>query len=270
MSQPFMQLYVADYLGDTRHLTTEQHGAYLLLLMTMWRAEGRLPNCDKKLARIVGATASRWAKIKADVLEFFEVDGESITNKRLMFELKKASEKSIKRAEAGTRGGEAKALKDNKARVANASDLPCHSSEPEPDNSYSPKGECQPKPDPLPVREAFDLWNQLAARLRLPVAKDLTDTRRTHIRARLTSAGIEGWMEALAAVEASPMCRGENDRGWRADLDFVCQPKSFAKLREGSYAPCKPRQANAPPAAPSAMSAELQAKRRAMLEAEDA
>lgn len=132
-----MQLYVADYLGDTRHLTTEQHGAYLLLLMTMWRAEGKLPNCDKKLARIVGATASRWAKIKADVLEFFDVEEDFITNKRLMFELKKASEKSIKRAEAGTRGGEAKALKDNKARVANASQLPCHSSEPEPDTTVT-------------------------------------------------------------------------------------------------------------------------------------
>lgn len=76
-----MQLYVADYLGDTRHLTTEQHGAYLLLLMTMWRSDGILPNCDKKLARITGCTPTRWSKIKADVLEFFDsVDGGLTSN----------------------------------------------------------------------------------------------------------------------------------------------------------------------------------------------
>jgi len=80
MSAPFMQLYVADYLGDTRHLTTEQHGAYLLLLMTMWRADGRLPNDDKKLARIASCTPSRWAKIKDEVMEFFAIEGDEITN----------------------------------------------------------------------------------------------------------------------------------------------------------------------------------------------
>jgi hypothetical protein len=135
MSAPFMQLYVADYLGDTRHLTTEQHGAYLLLLMTMWRSEGRLPNDAKKLARITGCTASRWARIADDVLAFFDVDGDTLTNKRLMLELEKATEKSFQRASSGTKGGQAKALKDNKQAVANASGLPCHSSEPEPDNN---------------------------------------------------------------------------------------------------------------------------------------
>lgn len=134
-----MQLYVADYLGDTRHLTTEQHGAYLLLLMTMWRSDGALPNDDKKLARIAGCTASRWAKIKGDVLEFFDVEGDALTHGRLKFELEKAQEKSIKRAEAGTRGGKAKALKTKKPAVAKATGLLCHSSEPEPEEPPSPQ-----------------------------------------------------------------------------------------------------------------------------------
>lgn len=132
-----MQLYVGDYLKDTRHLTAEQHGAYLLLLMSMWAHGGELPSDPKKLARLASCTPARWAKIEADVLEFFEVDGDVITQSRLRNELKKALEKSIIRAEAGMRGGKAKSLKDKGAAVANASDLPCHSSEPEPDTTVA-------------------------------------------------------------------------------------------------------------------------------------
>lgn len=80
MSAPFMQLYVADYLGDTRHLTTEQHGAYLLLLMAMWRSDGSLPDDGRKLARIVGCTPSRWAKIAPEVMEFFDIRDGVVTS----------------------------------------------------------------------------------------------------------------------------------------------------------------------------------------------
>lgn len=135
MSTPFMQLYVADYLGDTRHLTTEQHGAYLLLLMAMWRADGVLPEDARKLARISGCTPSRWARIADDVLAFFDVADGVLTNKRLKLELEKAQEKSIQRAEAGIRGGNAKALKYKKRDVANDTVLSKHSSEPEPEYS---------------------------------------------------------------------------------------------------------------------------------------
>lgn len=131
MSTPFMQLYVADYLGDTRHLTTEQHGAYMLLLMTMWRAGGDLADDDEKLARIVCLTVARWRKIKADVINLLIVENGRVTQKRLTAELEKASKKSELRADAGRRGGEAKALKENKQVMANAIVLPKHSSEPD-------------------------------------------------------------------------------------------------------------------------------------------
>ena len=130
---PYMQLYVADYLGDTRHLTTEQHGAYLLLLMTMWRSDGVLSDEPAKLARIAGLTVARWVKISDDVLAFFTPCEGGITQGRLAAELTIADEKSEKRSLSGKAGARAKALKANKASSANASRSLKHSPEPEPE-----------------------------------------------------------------------------------------------------------------------------------------
>lgn len=166
MSAPFMQLYVADYLGDTRHLTTEQHGAYLLLLMTMWRSAGVVPNDEAKLARIVGLSVVRWRKISAEVLEFFtEVEG-GLTQARLAAELAISEEKSEKRSQSGKAGARAKALKNNKADLANASRSLKHSPEPEPEldkeSPLPPKGEKKSRrktattiPDGFPDLEAM-------------------------------------------------------------------------------------------------------------------
>lgn len=126
-STPFMQLYVGDYLADTLDLTTEQHGAYLLLLMTMWRHDAKLPNDPAKLSRIARVSARRWHMVWSEIGHFFYVDGESIRNNRLDREHQKASSISEKRSASGAAGGRAKALKDNNAVLANATDLPQHS-----------------------------------------------------------------------------------------------------------------------------------------------
>jgi len=124
---PFMQLYVADYLGDTQHLTAEQHGAYLLLLMTMWRNGGFLPADPSKLARIARVSARRWHLLAPEVMAFFDVIDGNITQKRLVEEYQKAVSISEKRSHSGKLGGDAKALKNNDAALANAKQLPKHS-----------------------------------------------------------------------------------------------------------------------------------------------
>jgi uncharacterized protein YdaU (DUF1376 family) len=126
---PFMQLYVADYLGDTQHLSCEQHGAYILLLMTMWRAGGSLPDDDVKLARIVRLSPAKWARISDDIKAFFDVSDGLLTQGRLAVELEKALQKSSKRSEAGAKGGHAKSLKTNNPDVAIATAEPKHSSD---------------------------------------------------------------------------------------------------------------------------------------------
>lgn len=125
-STPFMQLYVGDYLADTLDLTTEQHGAYLLLLLTMWQHDAKLPNDPVKLARIARMTPAKFRKVWEEIGRFFDDDGDTISNARLTKERKKAIEKSVKRAAAGSAGGHAKALKDKGTDVAKATRLPWH------------------------------------------------------------------------------------------------------------------------------------------------
>lgn len=257
---PFMQLYVADYLGDTRHLTTEQHGAYLLLLMAMWRAGGKLPADDEKLARIAGLALARWKRTCGDVMAFFTLVNGEITQKRLAAEIKKSQEKSQKRAEAGRLGGQAKSLKNNDEAEANATVLPQHSSdtrshieEPSVPSSSSfhsddpssargrdvaPKLELLPPAEPFGdvIAEALAAYNVAAKAVGWPVAQVLNGRRRSALKARLADCGgFEGWQAAMAKAVGSPFLCGENDRGWLPDLDFFLQAKSFIKLMEGGY-----------------------------------
>lgn len=124
--RPFMQLYVSDFIGDTLHLSTEQIGAYMLLLMAMWNAGGKLPAEESKLARIARLSVKKWKAVADDLMPFFEVDGDVIRHNRLTKELQKSEAKSQSRAAAGAEGGKAKALKDNAARMANAMPTPQH------------------------------------------------------------------------------------------------------------------------------------------------
>ena len=83
---------------------------------------------------------------------------------------------------------------------------------------------------------ALKAWNTLAGEIDLPLAQRLTKPRRTALAARLEECGgLLGWEAALEKVRSSSFLRGQNDRSWRADFDFVLQAKSFTKLMEGGY-----------------------------------
>ena len=91
-----MPLYVADYLADTRRLSLAEHGAYMLLIMEYWR-NGGLPNDDRKLARIVGATDAEWATVRENLFELFQPGWK---HKRIDEELGKARERADKASKA--------------------------------------------------------------------------------------------------------------------------------------------------------------------------
>lgn len=79
-------------------------------------------------------------------------------------------------------------------------------------------------------------WNAMADRTGLPPIRLITPTRERSLRARLAQVGLDGMLEAIAKVEESRFCNGENDRGWKASFDFILQQKSLAGLLEHGYA----------------------------------
>ena len=117
----WMPLYVGDYLGDTGHLTTSQHGAYLLLMMHYWR-KGGLPDDDEQLAAITKLPLNIWRSYRSVIQAFF-YDG--WFHKRIDAELAEMEVKTRKRVLAGQKGGLNSALSRMKLEnAANGRSIP--------------------------------------------------------------------------------------------------------------------------------------------------
>ena len=101
----WMPFYVADYLKDTMHLSRDQHGGYLLLLMACWNGAGRIPNDDAQLACLAKATPAEWRKMAPILRRFFTVDGDELVQGRVVQEYEKAQRLSEIRRENGGKGG---------------------------------------------------------------------------------------------------------------------------------------------------------------------
>jgi uncharacterized protein YdaU (DUF1376 family) len=141
MSQaPSMPMFWDAYIADTTHLTTEEHGAYLLLLAAMWRRNGWVPDDDADTARIVGMTKAKWRKTKERLASLLIFSDGHITQKNLMKIWKNTQEKiAINRAN-GAKGGRPQSNKDND--IAKADGFVPHNP-----NETIPEPEPEPKPD---------------------------------------------------------------------------------------------------------------------------
>jgi uncharacterized protein YdaU (DUF1376 family) len=216
-----MQLYVSDFIGDTLHLSTEQVGAYLLLLMAMWNAGGSLPDDEAKLARIVRMSVKKWRAVAPDMMTFFDLVDGAVRHNRLTKELQKSEGKSHSRASAGAEGGKAKALKDKEARLANAKPLPQHL----PDTRY--QKDIEPIAQRLEPARAPDLTDRLldAAGIRGNPNPALAFPGPVYT---LIDAGCDLELDILPALRSKP---NPSARTWSY---FVPQIEEYRKRRLGT------------------------------------
>jgi len=268
----WMPLYVADYLSATSRLTTEQHGAYLLLLMDYWK-NGAPPNNNAVLAQITKLSPDAWSNARTMLEPFFEVSEKQWIQSRVESEMEKANHNKKANIERGKAGAQARWGKKDSPSIVGAMLEQCltDSSSPSPSPSSSsssssnligtnvpicpPDGELADKKgkklprcnhqavidlyhEHLPTMRRIEVWNdQRAGYLRQrwrEVASELAQ------EGEITAKDVLGWWgEFFQHIDKSKFLTGKvnskDGRAFTADLEWIVRPSNFAKIVEGKY-----------------------------------
>ncbi|MGI9505042.1 MAG: DUF1376 domain-containing protein, partial [Geminicoccaceae bacterium] len=245
---PALPLWTDAYLADTLDLTTEQHGAYLLLLMIAWRQPScSLPDDEPWLKRAMRSMAdmhgNKYRVLIPPLLErFFELSDGKWSQKRLRKErdfLEKRRRKQKENAEKRwSKSNFNKKLDDPNAYAPTPTPNKIKK-EGESSTLLSAKADDRSSSEHLVM---IEIWK--AELPNLPKPRGCTDQRRRKLQQRLKDfceGDLERWRQACQRVAAAPHLCGDNDRGWTANLDWVLEPRNLTKILEGNYDARQPK-----------------------------
>lgn len=69
----------------------------------------------------------------------------------------------------------------------------------------------------------------------LPKVQVMSSQRKSAVRARIAEFGEDSVAKVFDNVAASRFLQGDNDRGWKADFEWIFKPTKYVKILEGSY-----------------------------------
>ena len=198
MSAPGFILYPGDYARDTAHLTTEEHGAYFLLLMHVYSQGGRVPLNMRALANVAKMTKTRFANMWEETLSaFFFVDGDLIGHTRVDRELEKLKRISAARSAASKQKGAKKRPKSEEKFRKNESDRDSVSAQKTEENQQS----------------AAAIDHQLHVTKPIGLVSSLHEEK-----PNLTRDGEAALARLLKAAARAPSCSAAEIRRFREDV----------------------------------------------------
>ena len=244
-----MPIYIGDYLSDTAMLSTEQHGAFLLMLMAYWK-NGPLPDDDEVLANITRLPIERWQKTRGLLLGFFSVSGGFWINKRSDEEKAKANAFFERQRTNGSKGGRPKKPNQTQNKPVG---LPNHNPNETPSQSQSPNKDIPPNPqggdgghkrqrrkDETPYHEIVEAYREALPDLPQPTGpENWTEQRRRTVRALWDESperqSIEWWQRFFGYVARSAFLTGKTPQAFEASFDWLLKPGNLTKVLEGNY-----------------------------------
>lgn len=132
----WMPMFWGDYLKDTMHLSTTEHGAYLLLIAHHWNTGKPIPAIHSLLQNITKTTPHIFKKISPEVLKFFTLEDGAYHHPRVMEELEIAAENKQSLSERGKKAAAARWQKCDACGNAHALADGCPSPSPSPSSMY--------------------------------------------------------------------------------------------------------------------------------------
>lgn len=168
----WMPFFWGDYLRDTGHLSTAEHGAYILLIGHYWTTGRPIPDSDAVMARITRQGIVNWKKMRDTIAAFFIIEGDLWCHGRIDAELDRAMRFIEKQAANGARGGrppkDESQTKPNPNPDGNPNHKPAETTSPSPPNYSShgktntaaPRATASPDGPPRTGLTSPDEWRQ--------------------------------------------------------------------------------------------------------------
>jgi len=101
--KPYLRIDATSHLADTAHLTTEEQGAYFLILLHYCQTGAPVP--ESQLAAMVGASKAAWSRMAPELQVFFVVRNGLWRHRAMDLLINEARTKTVKRRKAGIASG---------------------------------------------------------------------------------------------------------------------------------------------------------------------
>lgn len=226
--------WAMDYAPDG---SLERYDADDLARATHWKGEP-----EELLEALIGAGWIDRGPEGLQIHDWYQYAGRLMEQREIKREQGRARQQRFKERhqKPAPDGAPEEAPEDNAeitrySRVSNAPTVPNsteqNTTKPEKEKPAAAGAE---RPAPCPYEEIVTAFNMICSSF--PEVKKITDGRKKAIAARWREVGsLDPFREIFRAAEASPFLKGSNDRGWRADFDWILKPANWTKIAEGNY-----------------------------------
>ena len=83
------------------------------------------------------------------------------------------------------------------------------------------------------VQRVIEEWNSIG--LQKIISINAGTNRYKSLKARINEYGIENFIKAIKNINESSFLKGQNNRNWIVNFDWLVKPNNFIKVLEGNY-----------------------------------